>query len=488
MKKQKKTALVPVLSLVLTAFLLSAGACSFGEGSTTVTGKDEQTSADTGTAQDDVSSTPAVTDRFAKQHKTAEQALENVQTTDMQGLSYIITCTDEDTFADDETVISRERYRTMSLLAERLNVDFVYAQASAEEIAAGLKEEKTSSIVYSHLLQTDVSDIGTLTSKGYLGSIDLLPFVDLGNPYYDQSFCSDMHTLTGLYALRGDGVSDNGSYKAVIYNETMRKSFNVEELEGIAAAGGWTYDEMNEISKLIVADEGGEAGLYAILCDTKQTFSETMYIAAEMQSVKRTEKVLKVNDNKTRGTKLLKTYDKLLKNSCLFESPDDGNISNVFFGGSAMFYVGTLSDVERIYNSKDVWGLLPIPKLAQDEEYSTPLSWDTDVICYPASTPNSTETGIMIESLFAASYTVTDAAYADHFLHSYARNSKTIDMLLLIMENVRGDFVLGYGLKYKNYRTGTIDAFYEACTTVYEYPNLINYYRYSAESSLDSVR
>jgi hypothetical protein len=130
---------------------------------------------------------------------------------------------------------------------------------------------------------------------------------------------------------------------------------------------------------------------------------------------------------------------------CITDTEDYYNAEYIFMEGGGLFYIGQLSGVLEFYSMEHTWGLLPMPTTEGGTDYRTPVRFDTQVICYPSSGAIAVETYAMIDSLFASSYKILDAALKDDYLHNYARRPETLEMLEIVLSGVRFDLLEAYG-------------------------------------------
>jgi len=434
---------------------------------------------------------PAPTDRVADARAEAMAALSAVQTGDFDGLSFIVTCTSQiEMFGeyDEATMMSQEQYVRMETLGQRLDLEIIQAEADIESITQGLKNEKNSGMIYTHLLLVDAKDVGGLHYSNLIGNVRSLPFVDLEKPYYDADFCEDLSTPSGLYALWGDACRDYDSLMCVFYNDALRASLEIDSLDALAKSGEWTYDKMTEYAKLAAASSTEGDAVYGVLNADSDRFFRSAFVAAGMDSVGLSGKTLSLNDNTKLGDKLVKSIKSILDSEAYTAGDVVDRISeDVFFDGDGLFFISTLGATKSIFNMKDVWGLLPLPSIEEGDGYASPLTKKTSVICYPRSASDLNEIGIFVESLFACSYKLMDAAYYDTYFHTYVRNQDTYDMLKLILGNIRGDFALCYSDEFTNYSKGTFDSFVSACWGKTPYSTHFRNNRVAANRSLAYV-
>lgn len=478
-----------LILLICILMCISAVSCSFGAGQPSDSTRPQDTNAsDTDSSPDTMDESDAPTsapDRLSAARGEAASALASAPTADFDGMSYIFTCMSGAVFGDtsEATVLSKEQNDRISVLAERLNVNIIVTETSYEDMLSGLSSSASSGMIYSHMLSVDASRMGYLTYAGYLGNVNTLPFVDLSHPYYDADVCAQLATSSGVYAVYGDAVCDYDSLGVVFYNSRIAESLGYDGLEGAVRDGAWTLDLLGACVKSVKAS--GDTDIYAVGASSAESMLSRFYVSAGMQSVTLKDGKLSANNNAALGDKLSAAMKTLFLS---FEESYDGiSAEEQFYLGTTMFYIGRLGEVREFYCMADVWGLLPMPTLDGGSEYHTPLYSDTQLVCFPREA-NASETGIMLENLFAASYKIGDAALRDDFLHRYVRNAKAIEMLGYICSDKVSDFVLLYGEEYPKYRDNTIGVFISACESETLYSKAIKKSLTQANKSLSYVK
>ncbi len=405
-------------------------------------------------------------DAFKKASSEAEAALSAVPEMDFNGYDFIITGNSrEGIFGDlsEATTLSREKYNRMETLAMRLNVNIIYDAASAADIYGGLKNEKNSGTVYTHLIYLEERYVGMFLYNDLIGNVESLPFVDVKKPYYDAEFCAEMQTPSGLYALYGDACKSYEQMAAVFYNDTMTQRLGLSDPCDMVGENSWTYDKMLEYAKSAVASSSEGNTVYGILNADTEGFFRSAYVSSGIDSVDFDTKTLSLKDNREVGDAVSsKIRDMLGSGAYSAGMIEDKTPSQIFSDGRGMFYLSSIGSVKEIYNMKDVWGVLPIPTVSGGGYY-LPHGKDTSVICYPRSAQNLNEIGIMIESMFACSYKIIDTAYRDTFFHYYVRNEKSMDSMLYLFERSRSDFSLLYGEEFSSFGNATLQAFVDSC-------------------------
>ncbi len=450
-----------LLSLFLCLTLSSCSFITFGGGEDTA---ESVQSAETSAPESEY---PGISGRLDSARAERDKALSSLPDGDFDGMMFLFVCSDTRAAfgeADSDSSLSREKYERIQLLNEQLNTDIVVLETSYDEIESGLRVNADSDMVFSHMLQIEVFRIGPLAVAGLLGNIGALPFIDLSQPYYDSAYCEEMTTPSGLYSVYGEACLDMNKISAIYYNERLASEMGIDSLEDSVREGEWTLDKLMQCVK--IAADSAELGSYtgAVIPETDE-FMRRMYVASGMKSTVSDGLTLTLNDNKEMGDAISEKLRSLLP-MCVRDTDDELPAERIFYDGGALFYISYLSGMLDFYNMPDVWGVLPMPTLEGGTDYRSAMHPYTQVVCYPSTGVKATESYLMIDSLFASSYKILDAAMRDDYLHRYARNERALDMLSYVAAGVRFDLLDAYADICPKARLATLLAFeYSALDT-----------------------
>lgn len=463
--------------------LCSCSLITFGGGSeTTDSVQDTQT-----TAPEEEPS--GISGRLDSARAERDAALSAVPEGDFDGMIFLFVCSD--TYAafgdgDGELSLSREKYARIQMLNQRLNTDIVIIEASYDEMQSGLRVNADSGMMFAHMVQTEVFRIGPLAQAGLLGNVSALPFIDLTKPYYDSAYCEEMTTPSGLYSVYGDACLDMNKISAVYYNTRLASEIGIEGLEESVRSGEWTLDMMAQYVKL--ANDSADVGSYtgAVIPETDE-FLRKMYVASGMKSTADDGTVLTLADNREMGDAVTAKLRELLPNT-VRDTDDEASAEQIFYDGGALFYIANLSGALDFYNMPDVWGVLPMPTVNGGTDYRSAAHLYTQVVCYPSTGVKATESYLMIESLFASSYGILNAAMRDDYLHRYARNETALDMLSYVTRGVSFDLLDAYSDSCPAFRVATRIAFEQSSLDDTPYSVRFDAGRAAAEKELAGIK
>ena len=429
-------------------------------------------------------------DRLSAAMSAAEAALSAAPKLDFEGMTFIITSTDgKGVFGETAgaTTISKEKHMRLKYITEKLNVNIITVTDSIENMLDGIKKANNSATVYTHLLHVEGRHVGSLLYNGMIGNVEALPYVDTSKPYYDAAFCEEMKTPSGLYALYGEALRCYEQTSAVFYNESLREKLGIAEPDGLVYSGEWTYDKMTELAKAAQAASTDESKLYGILNTDSSDLFSSAYVASGVDSVDLDGSLTVRNNTEILDAVSAKLRELTSSGAYFAESVEDVSAESAFASGKGLFLISKLEAVDKIYNMSDVWGVLPLPTVS-GAGHTLPHTKSLPVICYPSASADLAETGVVIESIFASSYKIIDAAYFDTYFHYYVRNEKSMDMFAYLLGSERTDFALYFTDEFANFSKATLGAFADACTGTEAYSKIFERNKRAANRSLGYIK
>lgn len=335
-----------------------------------------------------------------------------------------------------------------------------------------------------------------------LSSIDSNDYLDITQPYWDQSTIDDLSLKGKTYFLNGDAiVSDDEATWAIFFNKDIAESHHVAEAYGasdlyeIVNNGDWTLDVLYAMAKEVTQDVDGGGltwslstkdiwGLnaqfydaYAFTVGTGETMTRLengipIITIGEEANVKAYEKVYNILTDK-QTVSIVE-----IENASSPTKYDD--IVQFFANGNALFMpekIGTVS-TQIMRNANIRYSLLPMPKLdkTQDNYTSTVTIWWCSALAIPITNVEKFDaTCYALEALaYYGQKNVTPEYYERTLKYKrFPDDEKATDMLDLIFKN-------------RTYDIGAVMNFGE--DMLYFYSNMISNGNNTHISALDSSR
>lgn len=281
-------------------------------------------------------------------------------------------------------------------------------------ITAALREAVTTGTDSYQLVCAPLHYLASLCSEDAyydLSAIESNDYIDLNQPYWDQSTVKNFALMNRVYFLNGDAiVSDDEATWAIFFNKDIAENNHLSEAYGASSlydlvkTGKWTMDVMYSMAKTVAqdVDGGGMAwstdtkdiwGInsqvydgYAFTASTGNTMTRLengvpIITIGEENNVKIFEKVFNILSDKqvvalaeVNGAGLTTKYDDLIQ---------------VFANGKALFMpekIGTVS-TNVMRNAEIRYSLLPLPKFdeAQENYGTTATVWWCSVLAIPVT-------------------------------------------------------------------------------------------------------
>ena len=291
-------------------------------------------------------------------------------------------------------------------------------------------------------------DCATLAYSGMLYDLCDMPYVDLTQRWWDQRVNEDLTINGKLYYTTGDiSTADNDATGAILFNKKIVQDYDLPDPYALVRDGKWTISKMVEMGKGIAADLNGDSKYdlndrYAAIVwdDTMMGIINAAGVkcATVMENGK-----LELTFYNDRLLSMFEQYrDAYYDNTQAYAyqrvSYDITDPVNMFSNDQSLFFFQLLDLVTYFRDMKTDFGILPLPKLDEQQEryYATIGSWHSVFLCAPAIQEDAERTGIILEALAAESYnTVTPAYYEKTLVGKYIRDEESEEMIDLILSS-----------------------------------------------------
>lgn len=339
-----------------------------------------------------------------------------------------------------------------------------------------------------------------------LASVSSNDYLDLKQPYWDQSTIDNLSFNGKTYFLNGDAiVSDDEATWAIFFNKDIAENnhlaadYDAEDLYQIVSEGRWTLDVMYEMAKKSTVD-GGASGMtwtpdtediWGISAQLYDAYALTVAAGHTMTRLENGLPIITVGEEGN-----VKAYEKvhniladtaftaLAETNGASSSDRYQDIVTIFANGNALFTpekIGTVSNT-AMKEANIRYGILPMPKLdaAQDNYYSTVTVWWCSALAVPVSNvENFDATCYALEALAYYGQEEVTPEYYDRTL-KYKRfpdDEEASEMLDIIFRNRLYDIgtVLNFGTDWPQ-------------SMLYFYPEILRSGSNTHISTLDTYR
>lgn len=378
---------------------------------------------------------------------------------------------------------SYDQFNNFEIYAEKENGevvnDAIYRRNTAIEDAYNVKiaqvligdephnELQKSVDAGDHLYDTAFIDlwfVGPLIQKGYFLNLYDVEHIDFSNPWWNPgvndavSLCGKLYATTSDFSLR-----DKSRAYILMYNIEMTARYDIPNPVQTVRDGKWTVDLVNEYTKHFAADlngdgkMGGEFDGFGLASDSYIAFASFLTGLDNAIITKDADDNPVITMNNER---MAASVEKIMALTCDTTSAffcndfkgialnDHWMVATESFNAQRSWLLTAFPHMLQYcsQNTEFEYGVLPFPKLDEAQKDYITMA---DVYCMlfgiPATTPDSSFSGFMLEALSAASTDTTLSAYYDTSCKTkYSYNPESGEMLDLIFRNIRYDPALVY--------------------------------------------
>ncbi len=301
-----------------------------------------------------------------------------------------------------------------------------------------------------------------MTKNGYNYAIDELEFIDPSKPYW-RSDIYDATTIKGKnYFISGDiNTSVYGSSWTTFFNEEIVKNNKIENPYDLVKKGQWTIDKMLELSKNFGGDGGDgvydNSDDYAI-CSGNWVW-QCLFYGADLRFVDKDANDMPYVVCKDMGKREI-IQDVLTRIVTIMNDPSlsiNANLvglssqpSKLFCDGQVLFYLANVNNAFVENDIKDMsqeYGVLPLPKLSEDQEFYTNAvhTYHSSTVIVPKNIKKDMLPLIssVLEDMSYYSYLYVKPAYYDTIItYRSIRNDESFEMMPYIFESFNIDLGL----------------------------------------------
>ncbi len=346
-------------------------------------------------------------------------------------------------------------------------------------------------------------DVATLAYGGYLHDLNQTPYVDLTKPYWDQRANADLAVNGRMYYSTGDiSHVDNLMTHAILFNKDMIAEYGLEDPYQLVRDDEWTMESYARIAKSVGEDlnqDGiyNEHDRYGILTWNDPTTAILACSGERIASVGEdglihltfyNERVLNLYDRYfdlvfDQAHSYNYQYDNVTGKATLLATWDP-NRDAIFNEDRAVFYMTLVETVERHRDSETDFGILPYPKLDENQErFGHAVSaFHSQFVCVPKMAKDYERTGIVLEELaYQGLRLLTPAFYDQTLVGRYVRDEESAEMLDIIYATHVFDLGAYYKIGSYNSKMSQIYVTRTPIASMYET------YRVSAERMIDLI-
>ena len=403
--------------------------------------------------------------------------------------------TSEDIFVEEMTgePINDARYERNRIVEEKYNIKIAQSYMNMGGQGGGAMYNGIGTLIMAgdstyDIVMPTLEDSAKLSSAGYLIDWNTLDYINPENPWWAQ-FVNESVTINNkIYFSTGDiCLSAMEASYTMIFHKGIAENLSLESPYQLVRDGKWTIDKVMELSRMFAEDMDNNN----VIGEKDHVGVHVLFNTAQALFASSGQKIVTSDDSGfvlTAGSqRSLQVYEKILE---FYQDNGTwgyvgGNVDNgraMMIGGTTLFLLGTMRNVQHMRNMDADFGILPFPKIdaIQDNYYTYLQTWATSAVAIPITARDSEMSSIILEDMaYLSKEMVTPEFYETTIKTKYARDEESLDMLDIIFSNVTCDLgylfsIGGYVASYDSALNGLKD-------------NLVSIYTASEEKALTQL-
>jgi len=398
-------------------------------------------------------------------YSLSRKYLDELPERDYGGAVFFITTPSTDYIDPDNTasVVNKLAVERNEDVAERFGVTMIPTVSDASTMLSELAQAIAADTYYTDLLMIPVYMVGNFRAADTLINMRTLPFFNVDQPYFNQD-SSDM-TSGGYstYGIAGQASIAPSSFSALFMNKNILIEAGLDPyaLYDSAALGTLTWDSILSCMDAVKTLNGerktaGQPAYYTMTAqNTADRLPDLVFKSGGNDYVKTGTRTIPVVGYTVKTVQ--KTMDILAQfyNDQYAITDATAGAINCFSGGESAFLVDYLYIMSWMPGAKADWGVLPLPKGKESDEYRTLISNTELIFAVPKNHTNGEVPAIILSALNAASYGHIYDEYVNYHMDEILRDNDSINMLELILTTASFDFALAFGNAYPTIASAT---------------------------------
>jgi len=396
---------------------------------------------------------------------TADKYLAELPARDFGNLAVMITSTEITSLVPQNTdnTIYNTRIERNQAVEKKYATKIVGAESSYKTIYDSTYSAVNSGDFYSDIIGIPMDGIGQFYKEGLLMNLNMLPFLDYSQPYFDTNAIKQISAGSGTYGLIGDFNKNMDYYYILYFNKTLIKELGLDNPHDLVYNDEWTIDKLRQMTRSVANKEeiyGHGASV------TLERYIDMLFESTGEKFMDTGIGVVpKPRYNNPRTANIITAIRGMIySDNTVFEGTYTSETARTaFYDGKILFYADRVNAMAWFVDMKDDWGAVPFPKFDSSQMYNTFVHEAMPMICVPAGTTNIDSTGLAIQALNAASYGFVNENYYAILQRDVVRDSDTLNMLDYINgKDGKGRIAVDFAFMFGNVYTYIADGTYKS--------------------------
>ncbi len=363
------------------------------------------------------------------------------------------------------SVIDDAIYERNLLAEEKFDINITatqYPYANWSEVGSLLRQAGMAQTDDYDLYFVVFADAYTALTEGAVPPASSLPYTDPSQPWYYHAINEGMN-INGIMLMAYTAFDKNPGGKCLVFNQAIFDDIGEEYPYQMVDNGTWTYDQFYTLIEKAAMDldEDGkvsEADQFGFITSTDD-YTDFTYYGSGLKLVDFSEGEPVINQNEQLFDMFLKSSEYLGRDYVVLDVYDfygwvgdaqDKGV-DVFTAGNAMFAQTNISNLVRLGDMEDDYGIVPYPKWTESQSQYY-CGMDGSRISVPCTASADLERVCIIkEYLSVESLNINYPAYYEVSLKNrYVRDQDSIRMMEIVTNGTTYD--VGAAMDYTGVR------------------------------------
>ena len=283
-----------------------------------------------------------------------------------------------------------------------------------------------------------------LAQEGMLVMIDTIPYIDLSAPWWDQDMNRDLSIGNRIFFTASDfGFTQYSATIPIFFNMDLHADLGLDCPYTLVREGRWTLDTFAQMGRAGNRDLDGD-GVMTWRDQWGYLAFGHIYTLAFMNGtgaryvIKDADDMPVLNLNSESFINRFNAVFEVLSEEWVFRGDMGGQRPEELFANNhALFWSELMHQAVVLRAMEADFGILPVPKLNEQQEHHIHGAGHPHVICIPMTTQDLDRTGIILEALSAESRLTVLDVYFDTMLVNQVmnRDENSAEMLEIIFAN-----------------------------------------------------
>lgn len=345
-------------------------------------------------------------------------------------------------------------YKTRRMVEEEFNMKFNYVPINGEASNAGqylasIRQSVLAGDGAYDLIDGYAAMIGGLYSEHIFMNLNDVPSLRLDEDWWSKLVRDELTVNNRIYAMVGDlSQTTYRNIMCMFFNKEMFDELKYEYPYQLVRDGKWTYDVYEQMVKGASQDLNGDGQMdendrWGAVFTDELALDNFHYSHGIFYTSRNSDGTIEMD---LMSEELISLYEKLsslISSGDVYPKFNFSDVPQIFSNGNALFLSHMLNQA-IIMRSEDVeFGILPICKGDEDQEYYYTSSRDgRTMICIPVDVKDADFVGTITEALCVASHELMIPKFYDVALKGKsARDDESGEMIDIARAGLVFDFV-----------------------------------------------